>query len=401
MPSVPLSILIVAADVPSRDARWGNGGSLISWELVTRLPSDVTVDLIAFASTPAPVPVAVTARLRQLRILPLRQGPSVYFVPLDPRGAGRAAWQRVTPASRAAVAAASERVDVTVLHGTQVLGLAPAVTGPLVVNEIDPWSLHVRQEAAAATGVRRIWLTELARRTARIERVATHRATGHVLVNPRDAERLTAILGRRVDAVSNGVLNGPPVLAEPPPVGAPMTLGFVGSLDYPPNREAATVLARDVLPRVRERVHGVRLVVAGRQPPPAVLALGDLADVDVVGDFPDLAQLLGRLHLAVFPDQRGYGVRNSVRDAIAHGVPIVAEPSAARGLEAGPHLHVVRGGTLPLAEAVSDLLTAPGALARARTAARDAASQLPHWDDVVACYLDIFRAAAQVPDAIA
>ncbi len=66
--AVPVRLLLVAETVPSRDPRSGDGSSMISDELLTRLPTDVVVELATFVGDVA-VPAEVAARCLRVHLL--------------------------------------------------------------------------------------------------------------------------------------------------------------------------------------------------------------------------------------------------------------------------------------------------------------------------------------------
>jgi glycosyltransferase involved in cell wall biosynthesis len=87
-----------------------------------------------------------------------------------------------------------------------------------------------------------------------------------------------------------------------------------------------------VLPRVRDCLPWVRLIVTGADPPPPVRALRG-PNLELVGHVDDLGTLYDRVRAAVFPLRYGCGVASRTREAIAHGVPVVATRRAVAGLK--------------------------------------------------------------------
>lgn len=102
-----------------------------------------------------------------------------------------------------------------------------------------------------------------------------------------------------------------------------------GDWDYPPNADGLRWLAREVLPRLDEPVH-----VYGRGAVPTHSLLVQH------GYAPDATELLqqGDVHLA--PVRFGGGVKRKVLQPLLAGLPVVATPAAAHGLQAHPLLHV-------------------------------------------------------------
>jgi polysaccharide biosynthesis protein PslH len=99
------------------------------------------------------------------------------------------------------------------------------------------------------------------------------------LAAPSDADRLARFLPAiRVACVPNAV--GLPEPLDPPPAGSPFTLLFVGTMGYLPNRDAAVLLATEVLPAVRRRCGApIRLILAGGGADAELLALARPGEV--------------------------------------------------------------------------------------------------------------------------
>jgi glycosyltransferase involved in cell wall biosynthesis len=126
-------------------------------------------------------------------------------------------------------------------------------------------------------------------------------------------------------------------------VNAPLSTNvalMVGDFRYGPNREGLEWLLREVLPAVWNRAPQVRLVVVGRglEPPPA-------ADPRVAfrGYVRDLAAEYRSAAVAVVPLLTGGGTPLKFLEALSHGVPVVATPRAAAGLELTPDAHYLLG----------------------------------------------------------
>ena len=137
----------------------------------------------------------------------------------------------------------------------------------------------------------------------------------------------------------------PNAVVLPPPTPRPSrrsdpSLLFVGNLTYAPNVEAARVLVEAVLPLLR-RPARVSLVGA------IDARVAQLASdhVQVAGFVRDLGSIYASADVVVVPLQRGAGTRIKLLEAFAHGVPVIASPMAADGLEAshGRHLLLADG----------------------------------------------------------
>lgn len=122
------------------------------------------------------------------------------------------------------------------------------------------------------------------------------------------------------------------------------SLLFVGNLTYRPNLEAAEILAEEVLPRLQRRL-ARRVTVTLVGPHDAQLERLAGPDVELAGFVADLAAVYRSADVVVVPLRSGGGTRIKLLEAFAHGVPVVASPVAAAGLEVsgGRHLLLAAG----------------------------------------------------------
>ena len=150
--------------------------------------------------------------------------------------------------------------------------------------------------------------------------------------SPVDAAGIAAGAGIDDVAVVPNSVRVPERLGSPP--GADRLL-FVGNLTYAPNRDAARVLACDVLPMVRRQRPGATLELVG----PHDDTLSDLPahdGVTLTGAVPEVAPHYEHADVVVTPLRHGAGTRIKVLEAFAHRRPVVATATAVAGLDAEP-----------------------------------------------------------------
>jgi glycosyltransferase involved in cell wall biosynthesis len=120
-------------------------------------------------------------------------------------------------------------------------------------------------------------------------------------------------------------------IAPVTPATGSQRIVFVGDLTYEPNRDAVAFLCDEVMPRVWRARPSARLTIAGRGGRPR----GD-DRVEVLGFIIDLRALYASAAAVAVPLLRGGGSPLKFVEALAYGVPVVATPTAARGLDAVP-----------------------------------------------------------------
>jgi len=118
---------------------------------------------------------------------------------------------------------------------------------------------------------------------------------------------------------------------SPPSSKTRNTIVFIGHLGYPPNRDAARIVAKEVFPRIRKAVPDVICIIAGRTPGKEILQLGGNA-VQILGDVENMNEVWKQAGVFVCPLRWGAGSRLKLLEAAAVGVPIVASGFSAEGL---------------------------------------------------------------------
>lgn len=378
-----MRLLVVTAGVPTLDPTVGDGTSLIAAQLIPELASHgVSIRLVYFVDRDCPVPPDVEAACEQ--VMPLQLGahhPLRNFA----RGIPGSVARRRTMSAQSTVSGLSGWADLVYLHGFAALALAGSIKRPAVGNLVDPLSAHLGQLARTTNGLQHVGALYRARSAQRYEDAVLPRLACTVVMTEEDAAEVTGRTGARVVAIPNGV----PRIARNARSDTRPTIGFVGSLDYPPNIDAVDRLINTVWPVVRGGVDDARLLVAGRNPSAALRA--QVEDVgELLANFEDVGAVLSEIDVAVFPGTLGRGIRNSVLEALSAGCVAVSSGRGGRGVDtvAAEHprwLHVPEDR---LPEAARDALTDVGAAAPTGPDLRD-------WATCAADYLDVFGAVLE------
>jgi sugar transferase (PEP-CTERM/EpsH1 system associated) len=107
-------------------------------------------------------------------------------------------------------------------------------------------------------------------------------------------------------------------------------VAFVGSMDYPPNIEAALWFAERVLPELRRRDPSLEFFVIGRNPAKALLKAAKNGGMRITGGVPDIRPYLASARAIVTPLHLARGIQNKVLEALAMGRPVFASDAVCR-----------------------------------------------------------------------
>ncbi len=276
--------------------------------------------------------------------------------------------------------------DAVQMEGVHLSAYLPviraAASRPVILSDwhnIESEILH-RYSQVNPSPLRRVY----AWRTANLlERAETRLLTAcdvHTVTSERERGRLQA---REPAAEIHVIPNGVDVQyfgAQEPDSGLPRTrLLFAGSMDYSANVDAVVWFVNNIWPELRRQHPAMSFAIVGRDPTPAVRALGD-DRVTVTGTVPDVRPYYSGALAAVVPLRIGSGTRLKILEAMAAGIPVISTKLGAEGLdlEDGTHLLLADSAGEMIA-AVSRLAASPELWLRLARSGREVVSRLYDW----------------------
>jgi sugar transferase (PEP-CTERM/EpsH1 system associated) len=208
--------------------------------------------------------------------------------------------------------------------------------------------------------LRRAYATRTARLMSAFEKRALREFDAHITVSQRDAGGLQALNPEaRIFVIENGVDTA--FYSEPEMErgdGSPAhRIVFVGSMDYHANIDGAVNFARQVWPRVRERLPQLTFTIVGKDPSAEVRELSQLPGIEVTGTVDDVRPFYRDAIAAVVPLNVGGGSRLKILEAMAAGVPVISTTLGAEGLEVRADENIlIADANEQLAEAIIKLV---------------------------------------------
>ena len=261
-----------------------------------------------------------------------------------------------------------------------------AVNGvPILFDSVDSITLLFEQACRSAPSWRSRLIAGLdLARTRGYESCLLERYARVLVTSPRDKEALASLstihdAEERLVVLPNGV-----DLDYFRPLDAPRdpaTLIFTGKMSYHANVAAALDLATQVMPYVWASLPDARLVIAGKDPGPELLALTADTRISVTGTLPDLRPHLAKASLAVLPIRYGVGIQNKLLEAMAMATPVVSTSQATSALQVEPGRDLFVADTpQAIAQAVTTLLADASLRHRIGQAGRRYVEAHHNWD---------------------
>jgi len=276
----------------------------------------------------------------------------------------QAAYSRSTPMSDLIQQTlAQETFDVVHIEHLRGAELSHTVNGlPIVFDSVDSITLLFEWVSHSGPTWRSRLLARLdLARTRHYEGQLLHRYQRVLITSPKDRQALLQISSatdadRRLVVLPNGVdldyFNPMEIERDP------ATIIFTGKMSYHANVAAALDLAQQVMPTIWQQLPEAKLVIAGKDPTPELLALTSDTRISVTGTVPDLRPYLAQATVAVLPMRYGVGIQNKVLEAMAMGTPVITTSQTLEALQTTVEQDILAGDTpQAIAQAAIKLLT--------------------------------------------
>lgn len=276
--------------------------------------------------------------------------------------------------------------DLLLFHGKDCAAVLDEVKDlPVVIDFCDATSMRVRARMSHVGPARRLALGARYLQVRQIEQKMIRKTPHVAFISGRDRE---AILGspplggeEGTEVIPNGLdlqywrrrSNNP----------RPNCLIFTGVMSYAPNEDTALYLIDQILPRLKQSLSNLELIIAGRDPTPALLERGRRhPEVTITGFVDDMRDYLEQASVFVAPLRYASGMQNKIQEALAMEIPVVTTPVVAAGFRMGDDQEAplyVAGGPAAFAEKVVSLLGQPAEQARLAREGRQFAEKYFDW----------------------
>lgn len=259
---------------------------------------------------------------------------------------------------------------------------------PTLITPYESYSLYLQREAQAGAAAKSSFMQRRAAQAYERFMFTPYRRV--VVLSEQDRAALLALNpALQVDVIPNGIdLSRFP----PPDERAPRTqqVIFTGNYEYPPNQDAALLLAAEILPKIRAKLPDARLALVGNAPTPEMQALAD-GHIQVIGRVPDVGASLRDAQVFACPLRYGAGIKNKVLEAMASGCAVAATPLSMEGIDAVDGTHALIREIEQLPDAITLLLTDHALRGKIAVHARALIEARYTWEQVAKAYQKLYE----------
>jgi len=163
------------------------------------------------------------------------------------------------------------------------------------------------------------------------------------------------------------------------PKGSP-SIVFVGRMDYFPNVDGISYFVKEIFPLIRQRIPKIQLTIVGSNPTKVVRDLVKVPNVSLTGYVPDVRCFIRNATISIAPLRIARGTQNKILECMAMGVPTIATPEAAKGVQCVPGRDLLVAGNPPsFANQVIQVIDNPQLRKRLAEAGRLQIEQVHTW----------------------
>jgi len=106
-------------------------------------------------------------------------------------------------------------------------------------------------------------------------------------------------------------------------------LGFIGGMDFGPNLDSAQWIIKNLAPALQSSHFSGKILFAGKNPPTSLLKMAEPYQfIEFLGFVENIENFWNQLSFMLVPHISGSGVRMKLLEAVASGVPVLANPEA-------------------------------------------------------------------------
>lgn len=257
---------------------------------------------------------------------------------------------------------------------------------PSVITPYESYSLYLKRAFQQHRSIG-IWLNRQITRQFEKWMYSPYRRT--VVLTEEDATELSGINSQlELSVIPNGIdLDD---FQSENRVREEAILLFVGNYEYPPNHDAALILARNIFPEVLKAIPEAKLQLVGNAPSDEMRQLGN-EHIEITGRVARVQDYLASATVFVCPLRVGAGIKNKVLEALAMAIPIIATPLSVEGISANHGEHLLISDLDSMADTIVDLLKNKSLQTSLSENARPLIESHYSWTGVVNQYEALYR----------
>ena len=164
----------------------------------------------------------------------------------------------------------------------------------------------------------------------------------HIIISENDRKEIAHNKKDEIEIIGNGIDTN---YFQKTDTETKYELVFIGNLSYIPNIEAANFIAKKVLPKLLEKLPGIKILIAGSNPSKRVLKLAN-KNIEVQGWVEDIRKTYSSGKIFFAPMTIGSGLQNKLLEAMSTSIPCITSELSNQSLKAVENKNILIGRSI-------------------------------------------------------
>ncbi|NQY11918.1 MAG: glycosyltransferase [Flavobacteriales bacterium] len=161
------------------------------------------------------------------------------------------------------------------------------------------------------------------------------------IISEQDQNLIIHPINHSISIISNGIDSD---FFVPEEIKIEYDILFAGNMQYPPNVEGATYIAKQILPIVQEKYPNIKFLIAGANPARSIQNLAS-ENITVTGWVEDIRDCYSSSLIFLAPMQIGTGLQNKLLEAMSMKLPCITSSLVNNALGAKVNHSILIGDT--------------------------------------------------------
>jgi glycosyltransferase involved in cell wall biosynthesis len=250
-------------------------------------------------------------------------------------------------------------------------------------HNIESEMLH-RRSSNERNPLKKLYFWQEAKRLESYEKEFCTIAGINITCSELDSQRLLTLVP---EACAESIPNGVDIsyfTPIKPETTTEKRIIFIGRLNWYPNTKAVLYIANQLWPLLKKEIPNIKCDIIGANPPAEIVELSKLdSSFKVHGFVDDILPFMKPETIYICPITDGGGTKLKILDALAMGMPIIADPIACEGINVTDQSNVLFSNTLEqYIENIKNVFEDSGLSSRLSINARELAEQQYSYNSI-------------------
>ena len=176
-------------------------------------------------------------------------------------------------------------------------------------------------------------------RLKRFENLAFEFFNKHIIISENDRKEIAHNKKDTIEIIGNGIDTN---YFQKIDTEIKYDIVFIGNLSYLPNIEAANFIAKEVLPKLLEKLPRIKILIAGSNPSKRVVKLAN-KNIEIQGWVEDIRKTYSSGKIFFAPMTIGSGLQNKLLEAMSSSIPCITSELSNKSLKAVEKKNILIG----------------------------------------------------------